>query len=175
MDPYAVLGVARNAPVDEIRQAYVDLARRNHPDVHGDQPEATEQMRQINLAWEVLSDVDSRAAVDRRLSRRSHGHTRPAEPGTGGRAPFDQYVDDDFTTEGFDGDDRPLSHGELPGWMRLGAPAALVAGVFAVTFGVMVGAFLLVRLGVVSIGLSAVLFLLSPFAVLLRSRSGPSR
>ncbi|MYI54069.1 MAG: J domain-containing protein, partial [Acidimicrobiaceae bacterium] len=67
MDPYAVLGVARDAPVSEIRRAYVALARSTHPDVRGDDPAAAEQMRRINLAWEMLSDADSRAAIDRRL------------------------------------------------------------------------------------------------------------
>ena len=83
MDPYAVLGVARDAPTDEIRQAYVALARRTHPDVRGDDPAAAEQMRRVNLAWEMLSDADSRAAIDRRLSR----PTQPQSAGpAGGRS-----------------------------------------------------------------------------------------
>lgn len=179
MDPYAVLGVARDAPTEEIRRAYVALARRNHPDVRGDDPAADEQMRRINLAWEMLSDSDSRAAVDRRL-------TPPAQPGPRQgpmpeqpqpARPRDEdigFVHDDFET-GVDADDRPITEGDLPGWMRLGAPAAFVVGIFAVIFGVMAGGFVLLRLGLFLLGLSALLFVLSPFVVLIRSRGGPMR
>jgi hypothetical protein len=49
-DPYAVLGVRRGASPDEIRRAWVDLARRHHPDRGGDP--AT--MQAINDAWAAL-------------------------------------------------------------------------------------------------------------------------
>ncbi len=176
MDPYAVLGVARDAPTEEIRQAYVDLARRTHPDVRGDDPAAAEQMRRINLAWEMLSDAESRVAIDRRLRQ------PPSSPSPGPRpSPADQPAarphQDDFdgSQDDFDGDDRPLTGGSLPGWMRAGAPLAFVAGVFAVVFGVLAGGFVLVRFGILLLGLSALLFLLSPFVVLIRSRGGPVR
>ena len=178
MDPYAVLGVARDAPVEEIRQAYVDLARRTHPDVRGDDPDADEQMRRINLAWEMLSDADTRAALDRRLNYRPQPPPRAEPPPAPRHGDFDDdgFRHDDFDEtfgfrhDDFDGDDRPITEGDLPGWMRLGAPAAFVLGVFAVIFGVLAGGFILVRLGLLSLGLSALLFLLSPFVVLVRSR-----
>ena len=174
MDPYAVLGVARDASVSEIRRAYVALARSTHPDVRGDDPDAAEQMRRINLAWEMLSNADSRADIDRRLRQ------PPAPPGPR-REPAAEpaarpYQDDfDISRDDFDGDDRPLTGGNLPGWMRAGAPLAFVVGIFAVIFGVLAGGFVLVRLGLLLLGLSALLFLLSPFVVLIRSRGGPVR
>ena len=174
MDPYAVLGVARDASVSEIRRAYVALARSTHPDVRGDDPDAAEQMRRINLAWEMLSNADSRADIDRRLQQ------PPASPGPR-REPAAEpaarpYQDDfDISRDDFDGDDRPLTGGNLPGWMRAGAPLAFVVGIFAVIFGVLAGGFVLVRLGLLLLGLSALLFLLSPFVVLIRSRGGPVR
>ena len=179
MDPYAVLGVARDAPVEEIRRAYVALARRTHPDVRGDDPAADEQMRRINLAWEMLSDADSRAAIDRRLTQPAQPpHDRSPAPGGDRAAPprdDDFDFDVDFDRHGLDADDRPITEGDLPGWMRMGAPAAFVIGVFAVIGGVMAGGFVLVRLGLALLGLSVLLFVLSPFVVLVRSRGGPLR
>ena len=176
MDPYAVLGVARDAPVSEIRQAYVALARSTHPDVRGEDPDAAEQMRRINLAWEMLSDADSRAAIDRRLTQRPQAppvsqYSPASEPATRSHTDDFDISHDDFE----DDDDRPLTGGNLPGWMRAGAPLAFVVGIFAVIFGVLAGGFVLVRFGLLLLGLSALLFLLSPFVVLIRSRGGPMR
>ena len=169
-----MLGVARDAPVEEIRRAYVALARRTHPDVRGDDPAADEQMRRINLAWEMLSDGDSRAALDRRLPQQPQSSPRPrASPAAGETAqPRDDF---DFGHDDFDADDRPITEGDLPGWMRLGAPLAFVLGIFAVILGVMAGGFVLVRLGLLALGLSVLLFMLSPFVVLVRSRGRPLR
>ena len=176
MDPYAVLGVARDAPTEEIRRAYVALARRTHPDVTGDDPRAAEQMRRINLAWEMLSDDGSRAAVDRRLSHRPHPGPQPASTGGFGAQERPRSEEEfDFGHEDFDGDDRPLTGGSLPEWMRLGAPAACVLGIFAVILGAMSGAFVFARLGLLALGLGVLLFVLSPFVVLIRSRGGPVR
>ena len=177
VDPYSVLGVARNASVEEIRRAYVALARSTHPDVRGDDPAASEQMRQINLAWEMLSDADSRAALDRRLSHRPHPGPRATDPSAARSTRSDQAREDDFDFghHDFDGDDRAITEGDLPAWMRLGAPAAFVIGVFAVIFGVLAGGFVLVRLGLLCLGFSALLFMLSPFVVLMRSRGRPVR
>ena len=173
MDPYAVLGVARDAPVEEIRRAYVALARRTHPDVRGDDPAADEQMRRINLAWEMLSDTDTRAALDRRLSPQPQPRAEP--PRAPRRNDNDFDADVDFGHDDFDADDRPITEGDLPSWMRLGVPAAFVIGIFAVIGGVMAGGFVLVRLGLLLLGLSVLLFMLSPFVVLIRSRGGPLR
>ena len=182
MDPYAVLGVARDTPTEEIRQAYLSLARRTHPDVRGDDPAAAEQMRRINLAWEMLSDADSRAAIDRGLTKPSPASQPPQPQPPPSAAPADGRAtpprDDDiyFGHEDRDDiDDRPITGGDLPGWMRLGAPAAFVVGIFAVIFGLMAGGFVLLRLGLLLLGLSVLLFVLSPFVVLIRSRGGPLR
>ena len=176
MDPYAVLGVARDAPVEDIRQAYVALARLTHPDVRGDDPRADEQMRRINLAWEMLSDTDSRAAIDRQLRHPPLPGPQPAaspEPRQqDGPRSEDEF---DFGHDDFDGDDRPLTGGDLPEWMRLGAPLACVLGIFAVILGAMSGGFVLARLGLLGLGLGVLLFVLSPFVVLIRSRGGPVR
>ncbi len=64
-DPYAVLGVQRNASQDDIRAAYRQLARQYHPDVNPDNPEAEEKFKEVSQAYAVLSDEDKRAKFDR--------------------------------------------------------------------------------------------------------------
>lgn len=59
-DYYKILGVPRNAEQDEIKKAYRKLARKNHPDAGGDE----EKFKQINEAYEVLSDEKKRAIYD---------------------------------------------------------------------------------------------------------------
>lgn len=63
-DLYDVLGVARTANPDDIKKAYRKLARQYHPDVNKD-PGAAEMFKEINGAYEVLSDDDKRARYDR--------------------------------------------------------------------------------------------------------------
>ncbi len=63
-DLYGVLGVARNASADEIKRAFRKLAMEFHPDRNKD-PEAETRFKQVNAAYEVLSDQDKRAKYDR--------------------------------------------------------------------------------------------------------------
>lgn len=63
-DYYATLGVAREAPADEIKRAWRKLARKFHPDV-SKEPNADARMREINEAYEVLGDAGKRAAYDK--------------------------------------------------------------------------------------------------------------
>ncbi|MEA2554590.1 MAG: molecular chaperone DnaJ [Fimbriimonadaceae bacterium] len=64
-DPYEVLGVPRDASADEIKSAYRRLARRYHPDVNPDDPQAEEKFKEIGNAYSVLSDQDKRSRFDR--------------------------------------------------------------------------------------------------------------
>ncbi len=88
-DYYEILGVPRNASQEEIKRAYKRLARQYHPDVNKS-PEAEERFKEINEAYQVLSDPEKRAQYDhfgRVGSRPEAAWTDPHIGGFGGVGP----------------------------------------------------------------------------------------
>ncbi len=86
---YEVLHIERTASQDDIKRAFRRLAREHHPDVKKDDPHANDRFKEINEAYQVLSDPARRAQYDR------YGTVQPfSEEGRGsGFGPFDDIFD----------------------------------------------------------------------------------
>lgn len=94
-DYYKTLGVARDADEKAIRTAYRKLARQHHPDLNPNNAAAEERFKEINEAYEVLTDADKRKLYDRFgedwQRYRDAGFTgdEPVDPAGGRRTTFD--------------------------------------------------------------------------------------
>ncbi|MDY6833664.1 MAG: molecular chaperone DnaJ [Chloroflexota bacterium] len=84
-DYYEVLGVPRNADESALKKSYRNLAMKYHPDKNPDDPQAVEQMKEINEAYAVLSDAEKRKLYD------TYGHA-----GLGGFTQEDIFRGVDF-------------------------------------------------------------------------------
>ena len=175
MGHYEVLGVDPSASMQEIRAAYVDLARRNHPDRHaGDDAarrRAEERMREINAAWAAVGTVDARSDYDRaRLERarpRAHGPSpAPGDAPSRGWRPHHAGPAEEFDER----DDRPITSAGLPGWLRLAPPLLLVGGIAGFFLGGLASLPALVGLSVFSVAASLTLFLAAPLVAMASSR-----
>jgi hypothetical protein len=85
---YETLGVSESASTSEVRRAYLDLARRLHPDRWIDasadeRADADRRMRAINEAWRVLGNPARRVAYEAQRRRSTEPPPRPAEPTQG--------------------------------------------------------------------------------------------
>lgn len=74
-DPYDVLGVSKSATADEIQKAYRKLSKKHHPDRNPGDKQADATYKEVQAAYEVLSDPQKKASFDR------FGHAGP--PGAG--------------------------------------------------------------------------------------------
>ncbi len=64
-DPYEVLGVAKTASAGEIKKAYRQLAKKNHPDHNRNDPKSASRLAEINAAYEIIGDEDKKGKFDR--------------------------------------------------------------------------------------------------------------
>lgn len=108
-DPYKILGVAKDAPADDIRKAYRKLAKKHHPDLNPGNKTAEEQFKAVSAANELLSDPEKRARYDRgeidesgaeKAPPRSYRHYAEAEPGQ--RYSYTSGPDGGFGGENFE-------------------------------------------------------------------------
>ncbi|MBC8104229.1 MAG: molecular chaperone DnaJ [Cytophagales bacterium] len=90
-DFYEVLEIERTADPNEIKSAYRKLARKYHPDVNPNDPSAEDRFKEVQAAYEVLSDDSKRQVYDR------YGHEAPGGfPGAGGGPGFSGGFGDIF-------------------------------------------------------------------------------
>ena len=117
-DYYRILGVSKDASIEDIRKAYRKLARKYHPDVNPNNKEAEERFKEINEAHEVLTDAEKRSKYDQLGANWQRYQQMGGEPGGfdwsqwfagqqqgGGERVYTEYVDlnDLFGTGGFSG------------------------------------------------------------------------
>ncbi len=79
-DYYKILGVSPNASDKEIKSAFRRLARQYHPDVNPNDPKAEERFKEINEAYEVLSDPEKRKKYDQ-MRQQYEAWQRAGRPG----------------------------------------------------------------------------------------------
>ena len=87
-DLYEVLGVSRGASDEEIKKAYRKLVKKYHPDLNPGDKAAEAAMKEVNAAYEVLSDPDKKAKYDR-FGHAGIDPTYGAGQGQGGFSGFD--------------------------------------------------------------------------------------
>jgi DnaJ-class molecular chaperone len=105
-DPYLVLSLARSASADEIKKAYYKLAKKYHPDNNPTDKAAEKKLKEINAAYEILSDKGKRERYDQGEinadGQEQGGHynysaqSAPKAKGAGARRFFNES---DFTNE----------------------------------------------------------------------------
>ncbi len=92
MNAYELIGVDRNADLEQIKQAYRSLAKELHPDVNAGDEAAAERFKEITAAYNLLADRHRRAAYDRFTE--AQAQPDGAKPWERGGAWFDFEIDE---------------------------------------------------------------------------------
>lgn len=127
-DYYAILGVSKDTPTEDIKRAYRKLARQYHPDV-SKLPDAEHKFKEINEAWDVLQDPEKRARYDQIAAggwhpEQAHQRQAGAAPGydfqqaagfAGEQEDFSEFFNSIFGNRGFAGAQRQQAHYQRKG------------------------------------------------------------
>jgi hypothetical protein len=181
---YEVLGVAPDVDAATLRRAYLDLARRHHPDrvaaSEGSGSASAERMRAANVAWNVLGDPARRAAYDRQLASaagRRGGAVGGAEAATGVRidrpssdfTPYWEHDEDDDDSWRYEPDE--VNPDTVPPKLLLAAPAAsFLLGIGLLAASAPTGIRTFTVAGLVLLVLSGLLFVGAPVVALFKSQ-----
>lgn len=128
-DPYKILGLSSSASQDEIKKTFRKLAKENHPDLNPNKPDVEKRFKEINAAYEILSDPVKRKKFDiGQIDAEGHdihpgfrGHSG-ADPFTSQRARSGSAGADSFSFDG--GFDSSNFFADLFGWSNKRKQAA---------------------------------------------------
>lgn len=116
-DYYEVLGVSKSASEDEIKKAFRKLAKQYHPDLHPGDKQAEEKFKEVNEAYEILSNPDKKAKYDQfgfAGVDPNYGAGTAGAGGFGGFADMGDIFDSIFGGFGFGGAARSSSNPNAP-------------------------------------------------------------
>ena len=130
-DHYEVLGVGRGASPEEIKKAYRKLARENHPDRNPDDPQAEERFKEVQSAYDTLSDPEKRKEYDAGGRFAGFGSGGPA--GMGGFGDIGDIFSTIFRRGGGPGPQQPTRGRDLETEVTLGFRQAMEGTEVSVT------------------------------------------
>jgi len=164
---YEVLGVAPHADGDELRQAYLSLARRHHPDRQPDSKQraaAETRMREINQAWSILGDPGRRRSYDADIRTVADASRRP-------NAPHPDFVpiDDEEIDYAELLDDTPMEGTNVPRWLQVLPAGLLAVGGLATAAGFIAMLGPLLAFGIAVLVLAGMAFIAAPAVAVMRS------
>jgi curved DNA-binding protein CbpA len=170
---YDRLGVAADAAVPDIRRAWLQRARENHPDFHSDADAPTRarierEMQSINEAWGVLGDPERRRRYDEGLRVATSGSGGRQAPGPA-RYDFVPYDDGDDDIDAARFDDEGVEGTEVSRSIQVAPIVCLLGGLAGVIVGVIIGLGFLIAVGIVGLVLAGVGFLAAPIVAISRS------
>lgn len=162
MSHYDLLGVGPEADDATVRRAYVEQARRYHPDRAGGDPA---RMRAVNEAWATLRDPVRRAHYDLTLQQAPATPASSSGPSPGrSPSPAGDWLDD------LDDDEPVRRTVQAPRWLSLLPVALFGLSIVAFVLGVVMTAPMLLGLAMLAFVLSCLFFLAAPFVALYASR-----
>lgn len=177
VDHYNTLGAVPSASAADLRAAYLKLARQTHPDkFEGSERDAAEaRMQKINEAWNVLGVAHKRREYDARQPASQPSATPGRSPGQRGRTHFRPFDDDTIERADIDLDATPIAGSKgTPRWLTFLPVLLVITGIVILAFGTMVNAAGVFALGVISVALGLICFLMLPLFVMSRAKRDPN-